>query len=78
MRGMMRVINSTKIQRGGQPDDFKPMALIGKGVEEIRVSGPSGAYGVIYVARRVGFSLDVLVNMATALGCRVRFDLEAA
>lgn len=24
------------------------------------------------------FSLDALVNVATALGCRVRFDLEAA
>jgi predicted XRE-type DNA-binding protein len=24
------------------------------------------------------FSIDALVNMATALGCRVRFDLEAA
>ncbi len=29
------------------------MSGIGKGVEEIRVSDPSGAYRVIYVARRV-------------------------
>jgi phage-related protein len=29
------------------------MPAIGKGVEEIRVSDPSGAYRVIYVARRV-------------------------
>ena len=42
-----------KVQRGDQPDDFKPMSGIGKGVEEIRVSEPSGAYRVIYVARRV-------------------------
>ena len=28
------------------------MSGIGKGVEEIRVSDPSGAYRVIYVARR--------------------------
>ena len=41
-----------KVQRGDQPDDFKPMPSIGKGVEEIRVSEPSGAYRVIYVARR--------------------------
>lgn len=41
-----------KVQRGDQPDDFKPMSGIGKGVE-IRVSEPSGAYRVIYVARRV-------------------------
>lgn len=26
-----------KVQRGGQPDDFKPMPSIGKGVEEIRI-----------------------------------------
>jgi phage-related protein len=42
-----------KVQRGDQPDDFKSMSGIGKGVEEIRVSEPSGAYRVIYVARRV-------------------------
>jgi phage-related protein len=32
-----------KVQRGGQPDDFKPMPSIGKGVEEIRVLDWSGA-----------------------------------
>ena len=41
-----------KVQRGEQPDDFKPMAVIGKGVEEIRITDESGAYRVIYVARR--------------------------
>jgi phage-related protein len=41
-----------KVQRGEQPDDFKPMNAIGKGVEEIRVTDDSGAYRVIYVARR--------------------------
>ena len=41
-----------KVQRGDQPDDFKPMPAIGKGVEEIRVSDSTGAYRVIYVARR--------------------------
>ena len=41
-----------QVQRGGQPDDFKPMPSIGKGVEEIRVSDSSGAYRVIYFARR--------------------------
>lgn len=42
-----------RVQRGEQPDDFKPMPAIGKGVEEIRVAEPSGAYRVTYVARRV-------------------------
>jgi phage-related protein len=41
-----------KAQRGEQPDDFKPMGAIGKGVEEIRITGDSGAFRVIYVARR--------------------------
>ena len=42
-----------KVQRGDQPDDFKSMSGIGNGVEEIRVSEPSGAYRVIYLARRI-------------------------
>jgi phage-related protein len=41
-----------KVQRGEQPDDFKPMPSVGKGVEEIRVTDDSGAYRVIYLARR--------------------------
>ncbi len=40
-----------KVQRGQQPDDFKPMRSIGQGVEEIRVRDDSGAYRVIYTAR---------------------------
>lgn len=41
-----------KVQRGEQPDDFKTMPVVGKGVEEIRVTDESGAYRVIYLARR--------------------------
>lgn len=40
-----------KVQRGLQPDDFKPMPSIGRGVEEIRVWDDSGTYRVIYTAR---------------------------
>jgi phage-related protein len=40
-----------KVQKGEQPDDFKPMPSIGKGVEEIRVWDDSGTYRVIYTAR---------------------------
>jgi len=40
-----------KVQRGEQPDDFKPMPAIGKGVEEVRVWDDSGTYRVIYTAR---------------------------
>lgn len=41
-----------KVQRGEQPDDFKPMPGIGKGVEEIRVWDETGTYRVIYTARQ--------------------------
>ena len=40
-----------KVQRGEQPDDFKPMPTIGKGVEELRIWDESGTYRVIYTAR---------------------------
>lgn len=40
-----------KVQRGRQPDDFKPMPTIGRGVEEIRVWDESGTFRVIYTAR---------------------------
>lgn len=40
-----------KVQRGLQPDDFKPMPGIGKGVEEIRIWDESGTYRVVYTAR---------------------------
>lgn len=39
------------MQRGEQPDDFKPMSSIGKGVEEIRMSDDTGTYRVVYTAR---------------------------
>ncbi|MGZ8928741.1 MAG: type II toxin-antitoxin system RelE/ParE family toxin [Methylobacter sp.] len=40
-----------KIQRGYQPDDFKPMPIIRAGVEELRLLDETGAYRVIYYAR---------------------------
>ena len=40
-----------KLQRGEQPDDFKPLTAIGKGVEELRISTLDGAFRVIYYAR---------------------------
>lgn len=40
-----------RVQRGQQPDDFKPMPSIGRGVEEIRIWDDAGAFRVIYTAR---------------------------
>jgi phage-related protein len=38
------------VQRGNPPADFKPMAIVGPGVEEIRIRA-DGAYRVFYIAR---------------------------
>lgn len=39
-----------RVQRGLDPDDWKPMRSIGAGVREIRVREAAGAFRVIYVA----------------------------
>lgn len=38
------------VQQGQAPTDFKPMTIVGKGVEEIRIRA-EGAFRVFYVAR---------------------------
>lgn len=40
-----------KVQKGGRPEDWKPMPSIGRGVEECRTWDESGTYRTIYVAR---------------------------
>ena len=40
-----------QVQRGGKPDDWKPMRTIGTGVKEIRIKDASGAFRVIYLAK---------------------------
>jgi len=39
-----------RVQRGLDPDDWRPMPSIGAGVREIRVQERTGAFRVIYVA----------------------------
>ena len=39
-----------RVQRGLDPDDWRPMPSIGAGVREIRVRQRAGAFRVIYVA----------------------------
>ena len=39
-----------RVQRGFDPDDWRPMPSIGAGVREIRVRERAGAFRVIYVA----------------------------
>ena len=38
------------VQRGDDPDDWKPMQAVGPGVREIRIREASGAFRVIYLA----------------------------
>lgn len=38
-------------QNGLEPDDWKPMPTIGKGVREIRIHDESGAFRLVYVAK---------------------------
>ena len=40
-----------KVQQGQDPDDWKPMSVVGPGVREIRVRESSGAYRLLYVAK---------------------------
>ena len=40
-----------RVQRGLEPDDWKPMPAIGHGVRELRIRERAGAFRVIYLAR---------------------------
>ena len=40
-----------KVQSGLEPDDFKPMPTVGKGVWEIRIRDEAGQFRVIYIAK---------------------------
>jgi phage-related protein len=39
------------VQIGRDPDDWKPMSIVGPGAREIRVRDALGAFRAIYVAR---------------------------
>jgi phage-related protein len=66
-----------KVQRGKQPDDFKPMPSIGKGVEEIRVWDDAGTYRVIYTARMAD-AVVVLHTFQKKTQTTSKRDLEIA
>lgn len=44
--------NLDAVQRGLEPENWKPMSTVGTSVKEIRVRDPSGAFRVIYLAAR--------------------------
>lgn len=40
-----------QVERGMEPDNWKPMDTIGSGVKEIRIQDKTGIFRVIYVAK---------------------------
>ncbi len=66
-----------KVQRGEQPDDFKPMPSISKGVEEIRVWDDSGTYRVVYTAR-IADAVYVLHAFQKKTQAASRKDIDTA
>ena len=66
-----------KVQRGEQPDDFKPMPAIGKGVEELRVRDDSGTYRVVYTAR-LAAAVYVLHAFQKKTQATSKHDIEIA
>lgn len=66
-----------KVQKGKQPDDFKPMPSIGKGVEEIRVWDHSGIYRVVYTARFAD-AVYVLHALQKKTQATAKHDIEIA
>ena len=40
-----------RVQHGQEPDDWKPMNSVGRGVREIRIRDAAGAFRIIYVAK---------------------------
>ena len=41
------------VQHGMEPDDWKPMPTIGRGVQELRIRDSAGAFRIVYVAKFV-------------------------
>ncbi|MCK9366931.1 MAG: type II toxin-antitoxin system RelE/ParE family toxin [Metallibacterium scheffleri] len=66
-----------KVQQGKQPDDFKPMPAIGRGVEEIRIRDDSGTYRVIYTAR-LGDAVYVLHAFQKKTQATSKRDIDLA
>ncbi len=42
-----------QVQRGREPDDWKPANTVGRGVKEIRIRDEAGAFRILYVAKFV-------------------------
>ncbi|MDZ7790727.1 MAG: type II toxin-antitoxin system RelE/ParE family toxin [Xanthomonadales bacterium] len=66
-----------QVQLGHDPDDWRSMKMVGKGVREIRIRESDGAYRVIYVARFAD-AIHVLHCFQKKSQRTARQDLELA
>ena len=66
-----------RVQLGGEPKDFKPMAAVGAGAYEIRVRDDTGAYRAIYVAK-FGAAVYVLHAFQKKTQRTAKMDIELA
>lgn len=46
-----------QVQRGRNPDDWKPLRTVGQGVREIRIQDDRGAFRVVYAAKEAVYVL---------------------
>jgi len=65
------------LQRGQQPDDFKPVPAAGAGVEELRVWCEQGTFRVIYFAR-LADAIYVLHAFQKKTQATAKADIELA
>jgi phage-related protein len=66
-----------RVQRGEEPNDWKPMRSVGAGVREIRVRDELGAFRVLYVAKYQG-AIYVLHCFEKKSQTTRRHDIELA
>jgi phage-related protein len=66
-----------QVQHGREPDDWKPINTVGRGVKEIRIREEAGAFRVLYVAKFVD-AVYVLHCFQKKTGKTSKADVELA
>ncbi|MGA9865034.1 MAG: type II toxin-antitoxin system RelE/ParE family toxin [Acetobacteraceae bacterium] len=66
-----------RVQRGLDPDDWKPVTSVGPGAREVRVRDEMGAFRVIYVAT-LGDAVYVLHAFQKKTQRTAKHDLDLA
>ena len=66
-----------QVQRGEEPDDWKPMRTIGSGVREIRIRDAAGAFRIVYTTT-IGEFVYVLHAFQKKTQATSQRDIELA